>query len=163
MRKAFWDLKGGSWPQAEVCDALTSGMHRHGPDSTALDFRHLSFPINCANTVGWGGSASMKGNQITFWTKWLQRPDCPIFQLLEARTFQAVYLRCQCRVWVCREFASWCIFPCDGHELQGRQSRFGFCGPEVTRGRVLGLGGQDSVWDLLKWSMAGSGWLLKVI
>lgn len=36
-------------------------------------------------------------------------------------------------------------------------------GPEVTRGRVLGLGGQDSVWDLLKWSMAGSEWLLKVI
>lgn len=52
----------GTPPQQESVDTA--------PDSVALGFRFLSFPMNSANNVGWGGSAPMKGNKIAFWTKW---------------------------------------------------------------------------------------------
>lgn len=83
-----------------------------------------------------------------------QSPDCPLSKLEKERMFQAVCLIRQHRVWMCQEFSTCGLFfAFDGHELQGRQSRFDFHGPRGDkRVRILSgthlYGSLQGRWDV---------------
>lgn len=63
-------------------------------------------------------------------------PDCPLSKLERERMFQAVCLIRSLNV--SGIFRLWFIFAFDGHELQGRRSRFAFRGPRGDkRVRIL--------------------------